>query len=453
MMLLRLTSIGLGLSMLLLLSSCSSSQGIQNSNTAYLYNPQNMALRPHFVVHHLSDTLSRIHYRMSSSDLLYVRKQGDKGYSASFRLRYEVATGYENATILDTNEFLFRDRASAPPEKIISGHFDVRTPSSSSREKDYILIVRVKDEKRGSTFQNILDLHKKSIQHRQRFILTDPDSNLLYKNHIPPGVPFRLRHPSLQPASYYLSVYRRDFPLATPPFADPKNKSFKIAPDTTYKVSADQPLKLPEQGLYHFRLDTSQWKGFTIQSFYREFPYVANIEQMGPPLRYLTKQEEYDQWQQVKNSSQKAKKWVDEFWLSRAANAKQGQKLIETYYRRVEYANRYFSSYLEGWKTDRGILYVVYGPPNKVYPTSRGETWVYGSESSSLSYIFNFEQVKNPFTDKDYELIRNRRYRYGWGQAVQTWRNGRTYDSENIRREQDAQDQVMYNRRRSAYWY
>ena len=57
---------------------------------------------------------------------------------------------------------------------------------------------------------------------------------------------------------------------------------------------------------------------------------------------------------------------VDKFWLENARNVDKGKSLVSAYYNRVEAANLFFSSYLEGWKTDRGIIYVVLGPPSQV---------------------------------------------------------------------------------------
>ncbi|MDZ7846208.1 MAG: GWxTD domain-containing protein [Owenweeksia sp.] len=105
------------------------------------------------------------------------------------------------------------------------------------------------------------------------------------------------------------------------------------------------------------------------------------------------------------------------------------QGIARSFLQRVQEANILFSSYLEGWKSDRGIIYVIYGPPSRVYRSTSGESWVYGDESSALSYHFNFLRVGNPFTDNDYSLERSSTYRYGWGQAIESWRNGHIYNS------------------------
>lgn len=60
----------------------------------------------------------------------------------------------------------------------------------------------------------------------------------------------------------------------------------------------------------------------------------------------------------------------------------------EQHYRRIAYANEHFASGVAGWKTDRGRIYIVYGPPDEIESHPRGaglgalpqhpsETWRY----------------------------------------------------------------------------
>jgi GWxTD domain-containing protein len=41
-------------------------------------------------------------------------------------------------------------------------------------------------------------------------------------------------------------------------------------------------------------------------------------------------------------------------------------ELMEEYYSRVTYANRQFGHYSEGWKTDMGMVYIIFGAPNNI---------------------------------------------------------------------------------------
>jgi hypothetical protein len=93
----------------------------------------------------------------------------------------------------------------------------------------------------------------------------------------------------------------------------------------------------------------------------------------------------------------------------------------------VQDANYYFTSYLEGWKTDRGMVYLIYGSPNVIYRTLNSETWIYGEENNVNSLSYSFTKVNNPFTNNDYTLERSVVYKQSWITAVDIWRQGRTY--------------------------
>ena len=93
--------------------------------------------------------------------------------------------------------------------------------------------------------------------------------------------------------------------------------------------------------------------------------------------------------------------------------------------RKSEFSNRFFSSYLEGWKTDRGLVYIIFGPPSSVYISDDSESWNYGQQNNYSSLIFTFDKVNNPFTGKDYHMRRAEYYEVPWYKAVDTWRSGR----------------------------
>src|ERR1019366_5495821 len=38
----------------------------------------------------------------------------------------------------------------------------------------------------------------------------------------------------------------------------------------------------------------------------------------------------------------------------------------EEHYRRIGYANEHFAADVPGWKTDRGRIYITYGPPDEI---------------------------------------------------------------------------------------
>ena len=69
-------------------------------------------------------------------------------------------------------------------------------------------------------------------------------------------------------------------------------------------------------------------------------------------------------------SAIKPKVALDDFWIKCGGNIDKARELIRIYYTRVFYSNYYFTSYKEGWRSERGMIYIIYGPPDKVYKIS-----------------------------------------------------------------------------------
>ncbi len=434
---------------LLMLSQCRGPEGLQTNNLSYLYNKQEVGLRPKFYLVPESDTLFSVNYQLQTQDFLFSRPTDESEYEARIRIDYQLLPNLESSTILDSGVVAFNYRVKKVKNELLKGSFKLVLPDDSPKS---LLYLKVSDLNRGSSQVNFLWIDNSSYNASSYFLLKDSAGNSLFKNHIPPGIPFKVEHSLLPAKQFYVSHYRRDFPFALPPYSSQEDQAFDIKPDTTFIVPANTNLIFKEPGFYHFRLDTNQWNGFSIHSYYQAFPLIGNHQQMADPLRYLTTQREYSEMQAVYDKPEELQKWIDDFWIRRGGSSERARNLVANFYERVEASNQNFSSYLEGWKTDRGIVYIIYGPPNAVYRSSAGEAWVYGNENSALSYYFNFIHLDNPFSDNDYSLERSNQYRYGWGQAIEAWRRGHIYNSKDIRREQDNYDQLQY-RSRNPMWY
>jgi hypothetical protein len=114
---------------------------------------------------------------------------------------------------------------------------------------------------------------------------------------------------------------------------------------------------------------------------------------------------------------------LDNFWLKLGGNEENTRRMIKLYYQRVEYANRQFTSYKEGWKTDMGMIYIVFGEPLNVLKSGQAQTWVYDLGNREEAR-FTFIERPNQFTGKHFELQRNARYREPWYASVEKWRLG-----------------------------
>jgi GWxTD domain-containing protein len=165
---------------------------------------------------------------------------------------------------------------------------------------------------------------------------------------------------------------------------------------------------------------------------------MTSPEAMIEPLAYLASRDEIDELR----SAIKPKVALDDFWIKCGGNVERARELIRIYYTRVLYSNYYFTSYKEGWLTERGMIYIIYGPPDKVYKTSEGESWGYskpliksswgGRYTVSDDYLFfNFKKRTSLFSDNDYYLSRNETLVTYWDQAILNWRKGIVFRLDN----------------------
>ncbi len=90
--------------------------------------------------------------------------------------------------------------------------------------------------------------------------------------------------------------------------------------------------------------------------------------------------------------------FIENFWAIRNPDPNSPTNTFrEEHYRRLEYANTHFGSLaaLDGWSTDRGMVYITLGPPQqkRSYPNARElkaiETWFYQDPQSFLAPYFS----------------------------------------------------------------
>jgi GWxTD domain-containing protein len=120
----------------------------------------------------------------------------------------------------------------------------------------------------------------------------------------------------------------------------------------------------------------------------------------------------------------------EQFWSNFGEDRTSASNLIRLYYSRVEEANLLFSSYKEGWKTDRGMLYVVLGPPEYIERKYQSETWYYSYGGAYQDNIFQFNRVQlvtQDFELDEYVLNRSMQYQVYWDRRINKWREGQIF--------------------------
>ena len=123
--------------------------------------------------------------------------------------------------------------------------------------------------------------------------------------------------------------------------------------------------------------------------------FVSNIDLAINQMRYIFKDNE-----KYSNANNKSK--IDRenlffsLWKEIDPTPKtEYNELMEEYYRRVSYSNENFDGWQPGWETDRGMVYILFGPPDDIQRTTPSIS------NSTLYQIWNYQKLNKQFIFKD----------------------------------------------------
>lgn len=408
--------------LILIIVACSTPRNTGYKPESKTYKQEPNALHPEFTINHVNDTISELNFKIRSKELLYTRPDGINFYS-NVVIAYRLTSTYDSHDFTDSASVRLMDNNNNGEDKYLVGKIKVRARTL----KNYYLRATVTDLNRSNDFTKVIFVQKDNDINRQNFVVQSKQTNTpLFNTFIKANEPVSIIYKDKISVKMFVRYYNRDFSLALPPFSESEIKPFQYQPDSTFTVQLNNgtlDFAVTKKGFYHLQLDTSKRDGLTLFNFSETFPEVKKIDEMVPPLRFLTSKNEFAD---IINSENK-KAAIDKFWLGCTNNSEHAKELIRKFYNRIKEANINFTSYVEGWKTDRGMIYLIQGPPNVIYRDGTRENWIYGEENSVNSVVYLFSKVSNPFTDNDYELERSASFKQLWYASVDGWRSGRVY--------------------------
>jgi GWxTD domain-containing protein len=123
-------------------------------------------------------------------------------------------------------------------------------------------------------------------------------------------------------------------------------------------------------------------------------------------VRWIITDEERSAFRQLSNDEERDQ-FIEAFWQRRDPTPDTIEnEFKEEHYRRIAYANEHFAAGIPGWKTDRGRMYIMYGPADEIESHPSGGTYERPMEEGGGS------TSTYPFEDWRY------RYIEGIGQEV-----------------------------------
>ena len=75
-------------------------------------------------------------------------------------------------------------------------------------------------------------------------------------------------------------------------------------------------------------------------------------------------------------TNEEREQFIEQFWLRRNPDPDSPENTFkEEHYRRIAYTNEHYASGIPGWKTDRGRIYIMWGPPDEVDSNPSGGSY------------------------------------------------------------------------------
>jgi len=110
-------------------------------------------------------------------------------------------------------------------------------------------------------------------------------------------------------------------------------------------------------------------------------------------VTYIITDEERQAFRRLATDEER-EQFIEQFWLRRDPTPDSAEnEFKEEHYRRIAYANERFASGIPGWKTDRGRIYIAYGPADEVESHPSGGTYERPiEEGGGTTSTFPFEK-------------------------------------------------------------
>jgi GWxTD domain-containing protein len=128
-------------------------------------------------------------------------------------------------------------------------------------------------------------------------------------------------------------------------------------------------------------------------------------------VRWIITDEERKTFMALKTDEER-EQFIEQFWLRRDPDPDTDvNEYREEYYQRIAYSNEHFTSGIPGWKTDRGRMYIMFGPPDEKESHPSGgsydrPTWEGGGSTSTYPFeIWWYRYIEGVGSDVEVEFV------------------------------------------------
>lgn len=379
---------------------------MSSAEISYLYNEKNEFLVQHRVASEGNKVKVYLKFILNSGNVRI----------SDYKLSYDVRSSYIDEK--EVNSSVVIDSANvidvAFRQYVYAFEFD-------KLDSDALLVIDVYNMARDKHYNSDIPLVIKDWSPAP-FLLFEADRDIPYfASYINKEYPVRVMSPFSTNASYELNGVTNNQPVGLPPFDDSQKEGPTEVPlDTAYGVNHGEQFEFYTEGLYKIQSQDYADHQLSIVVTDEFHPYFGNFNSLVSPLIYVSTNDEYNEMKSAEEGRGAFENFVNN---SISSNERVAKDFVKYYYRRVRKSARLFTENKQGWKTDRGMVYQVFGNPSQVFRNESTELWVFPSSTGGrVRFIFDIIPENGMLK---YKLIRAKRYRENWMLAVTQWRSGR----------------------------
>ena len=410
----------------LFLASCSSSNNSQGnkSNKPVLYNPASTSLHPKLGIYHISDTESQLFIMINTNELLVSEANSEGVPKSDIRIHYQMfdCTDIENNKLVNDSSTFINAVEIRQQQKIIVFPIAVR----AEQGRRYLLSVQITDLLRRNTIRQFISVNKTSVFSGQNYKVMTLNGSPKLENTINEKDIIRIEYRRKPADKLFIKYMNITQPIASSPVSTVTAEALTFKPDSIWEqaYNPNTNFMFGYEGLYLIQVDTAKQEGLLLMNYGTSFPVEDRTSQLIQPVQYFLNENEYRKL----NAVEVPKKMMDNFWLATTGSTDKARMLIRVFYTRLSYANMYFTDFKEGWKTDRGMIYLIYGLPNNINKGSNSETWEYTRKQQANPLTFVFERQPSPYSEEYFVLRRGDAQPTYWRQAIDSWRKGQIFN-------------------------
>lgn len=420
-----------------MLASCTVTQNVTDTkDMSYIYNPARSVYSPFITVYNEGAESSVMNISILRGELYFSEANPEGVPMASVLVSVRIFNNTMGGALADTATFKYDIRKDE-----VGGAYSVRIPLNTREGSAYTAEIKIIDLIRQRTNQTFVDFERTGPYSGLNYKIRDHFSkNEIFSRVLRRDQYINVLSPSLRPDTLWFFYYKAVTQIPPPPSTILPEITVAPEPEVIVPLvySDTLPVMFPGEGIYLISVDSLIREGLILYNFGPDHPNMTSPETMIPPLAYLATPQEME----VMLTAENQKMALDNFWLDRTGSIDRSKELIRIWYNRTLFANYYFSSYKAGWLTDRGMIYIMYGPPDKVYKNAEGESWGYKKPpvksrwGSRYTYEdqylwFNFRKQKSVFSENDFVLNRAGTPVSYWDIAVARWREGKVFRLDN----------------------